>query len=349
MAYQARELARLGYKFVEGPSGLPSDRVLRSTEDSQKGFEYKSQANYDAVGEAVFACIQGLLVSDFGLEALPLPRAGSALGGEAHAVVYATPALLEQTAPLLLLVCGAPPGGAAGIWARSLCINGSTHEGAMFDYILRAQRLGWSVLVANPNANDVAGTPIEGSECPHLHLQTLWRSYVEPSAASCVMIVAHSYGAPSTTHLLKTEDRAKDRIRAIAFTDGWVSPPGTLLCEALPEGADAGGQSDDGASRLARYAELAPAAFQPGSSDLSAWLAEVGRDFTADQRPAGTPVAADKRGVPAVSAGHEKHVSTTHAATEVVFAFLQEGAEGKAAESNAELRTRCPPAGGESA
>mmetsp|Transcript_77196 Transcript_77196/g.196014 ORF Transcript_77196/g.196014 Transcript_77196/m.196014 type:complete len:343 (+) Transcript_77196:1-1029(+) len=340
--YQARELRRLGYQFVPGPSGLPSDLLLRQAADAQQGFQWKGQEDYDAVGDAVVAYVQGQLVALCGLEPLPLPAQNAGEGG-ATTVVYATPSFREQTAPLLVLICGAPPGGSVGVWGRKLCINASLHEGAMFDYIFRAKQLGWSVLVANPNSNEIAGLLVSGSECSHLHLQTMWNAYVAPAAASSVLVVAHSYGACATAHLLKCEANALERIQAIAFTDGWVNPPGNLLREVVPGVA----ASQGSASFLAEVAQLAPLACQPASEAVERRLAEVGRDFVSSQLPAGTPVAADRRGdgVPCVSAGHQEHPSTTHAATEVVFAFLQEGLKGRTATSNDELRERCRSAG----
>ena len=53
---------------------------------------------------------------------------------------------------------------------------------------------------------------------------------------------------------------------------------------------------------------------------------------------AGTPLAAYSEGVCDVSAGHLNHPSTTHSATEVVFAYLQQGVEGQVSMANAELR-----------
>ena len=55
-------------------------------------------------------------------------------------------------------------------------------------------------------------------------------------------------------------------------------------------------------------------------------------------QPPGTPLAAYSEGVCDVSAGHISHPSTTHSATEVVFAYLQQGVEGQVSMANAELR-----------
>lgn len=322
--FAARALRDLGYEYVAGASGGRSDWVLRRAGDAQRGFEWKGQQDYDAVGEAAIAYVQAQLSALCGLVPLPLPPARA----DAHSVVYASPGLEGHRGPLLLLVCGAPPGGGAGVWGRSLCINASLREGSMFDYVFRAQECGWAVLVANPNVSEVNGVPVAGSECPHLHLQTLWEAYVGPSAAACVLVVAHSYGGPAVVNLLKSSSEACGRVRAIALTDGMAFKPGSMLHEVVP----AAEPTQDGAAerlraRLRGYAELAPAAFAPASPAVCARLAEVGRNFVASQLPLGTRAAEDREGMPAISAGHESHPSTTHAATEEVFAFLQRAAD----------------------
>lgn len=339
--FAARELAKLGYEFREG-GGSRSDWVLRQTADSQKGFEWKDQGHYDQLGDAVVSYVQLQLTGLCGLMPLPLPPVPT----EANSVVYASSNFKDHPGPLLLLVCGSAPGGAAGIWGRSLCINKSLEEGAMFDYIFRAEALGWSVVVANPNVNEVNYVPVAGSECPQQHLLTLWKSYIEPSAASRVLVVAHSYGAPNVVHLLKAEASFRERLAAVAFTDGGSFPPGSLLQEVVPSDQDVtkahesgkGTQMEALQRQLASFRLLTPLAFEPASEEVRSCLAEVGRNFLASQQPPGTPLKADHDGVPAVSAGHESHPATTHACREEVFAFLQQGSAGQASLSNNELR-----------
>ena len=214
----APTLADLGYAYVPVPTGDPDDFVLRSADGG--GFEWKGQANYDAVGAAAVAWIREQLVAHCGLHAVPCA------GG---ATAYSSSGLKGSSAPLLLLVCGSAPGGDAGVWGRSLCINDSTRSGAMFGYVRRAQRLGWGVLIADPHGGD---------GCPHAHLAQLWcarspslqaggsmfailtptegwrvgrRSTVEPAAAARVLVVAHSYGGPVAASLLKAgHDTAAD-------------------------------------------------------------------------------------------------------------------------------------------
>ena len=64
------------------------------------------------------------------------------------ATAYVSPAGVgagvDPATPRLLLVHGSMPGGSCGIWGRSLCINVSTLEGAMFDYIRRAHERAYS-------------------------------------------------------------------------------------------------------------------------------------------------------------------------------------------------------------
>ena len=75
--------------------------------------------------------------------------------------------------------------------------------------------------------------------------------------------------------------------------------------------------------RLRRYAELAPAAFQPPSAKVSELVAKVGQNWVSSPAPLGTPEAPNEGScMPLVSAGHESHPSTTHAATESIFEFL---------------------------
>ena len=136
-------LASRGYEYVPGPTGDRSDWVLRKIADGTP-FAFESQQKYDAVGAAVGVWLKERLVSLCGLEPLAdvVPPA----------TLFATPGVRASAAPLLLLVCGSAPGGDAGMWGRSLCINDSTQRGAMFDYIFRAIAAGWGVVVADRTA-----------------------------------------------------------------------------------------------------------------------------------------------------------------------------------------------------
>eukprot|EP00802_Teleaulax_amphioxeia_P015080 Tamp_15163.p1 GENE.Tamp_15163~~Tamp_15163.p1 ORF type:complete len:373 (-),score=59.99 Tamp_15163:445-1434(-) len=315
-------LAALGYAFVPGPSGRASDWVMRNKDDASKGFEWRGQEDYDAVGAAVCGWVRSRLTSACGLEEVS--------AGLEPATAYASPGWRTHAGPFLLLVCGSKPGGTAGVWGRALCINATTHEGAMFDYIARGHAKGWAVLVADPHAD----------ECPHRHLVRLVDLL---PAAGPLLIVGHSYGAAMSLGMLKASPGAQARLKAIALTDGmrW-SPTGwvasSLLHETVPSeeevmrAAEAVAEDKRGMhlkslhsvrARLLGYAELTPAAFQPPTAELLALVAAVGQNWISSAAPLDTPEnAEDGACMPAVSAGHESHPSTTHAATESVFAFL---------------------------
>jgi len=200
----AAALAALGYAYVPGPSGAPSDYVLRKKDDPAEGFEWKGQQDYDAVGAAVNKCIGEMLPVVCGLEPIPL----------APATAFGTPGLAEHAGPLLLLVCGSAPGGDVGVWGRALCINNSLHEGAMFDYIFRAKAAGWAVLVA-----DVHGEPSS------THMRKLWEQVIAPMPSTQLLVVAHSAGAHFSMELFQSTPEARSRLTALALTDGAFGPP----------------------------------------------------------------------------------------------------------------------------
>ena len=333
------------------------------------------------------------------------------------AYVYASAELPESTAPVLLLVCGAAPGGSAGVWGRALCVNADLEQGAMLGCVARAQARGWSVVVADPNVNysetkdekeekeeegvesrdkgeaekgngkgkqsvskDGSKPPaplapparplLAGSESPHRHLATLYKALLASCPARQVLIVAHSYGASSTVAMLKQLDETQlGRIGAVVFTDAYGMP--SWLQEAAPDDDDSdnddamettneGGAASGHAtvaktaaaavagaaagltSELARWKTLAPHAFAPPSPAVLACLRQCGRNYVACRLPAGTPLAPSYHGTPALSAGHESHPATTHAATAHFFDFLDAAAAGHAPAANDALRESCP-------
>ena len=97
------------------------------------------QENYDDLGAAVTAWTKASLATIGGLCPVTVDK---------KATAYVSPAGVgagvDPATPRLLLVHGSMPGGSCGIWGRSLCINVSTLEGAMFDYIRRAHERAYS-------------------------------------------------------------------------------------------------------------------------------------------------------------------------------------------------------------
>ena len=265
--------------------------------------------------------------------------------------MYATPGLASRKAPALVLLCGDVPGGDAGTWSRRLCINDSTLSGAMFEYVTRAQALGWSLVIP-----DLHGA---GDVGPYKHLCDVWRSILAPSEMTQLLMVGHSYGAPIGFGLLKAEAGALERLGAVAFTDGmswdasgWRST--VSVSEAAPsedevqkacENFEATGSGESTAekremyARVLKYSSAEPAAFGVAPPEVCARVHAVSRNYAGSDLPVGTPlkVAADWSIVPQLSAGHSEHGNTTHAAMDSVFAFLERGAAGTAAAANAEL------------
>jgi len=302
-------LAALGYAYVPGPAlslAQPSDWVLRKLNDPTAAFSWDGQDHYDQLGAAAVGWVRGMLCSLCELE--PVPVAG---GG----TIYCSPRLSEQTV-VCLLVCGSAPGGDAGVWGRSLCINGSTADGAMFRYIFECRRRGWAVVVLDPHAG----------ACPHVHLCEAWRA-VDGMASSLarVLIVAHSYGAPLAVHLLKAEPLALARLAGLALTDGmawtpdgWSGKDEHLLCEPTPLPDD----QSRSASQRREWASFAPLAFQPPSASVRARLLEATCNFVASAAEVGSDLTSG-HDIKRRSAGSEKHPSTTAAAEGAVFGFLE--------------------------
>lgn len=200
-------LAELGYKYVRGPTESPNDYVL------SPAFVWKGQDDYNAVAAACVAWVRAALVSMCGLTPLPIKAPGSKPGGAGCALV--SPGIKTHRGPILLLVCGSAPGGDAGVWGRALCINDSTHKGAMFEAVERAHTRGWKVVVADPHGDAVA---------PHRHMHALWAQLaVGPDRQ--LLVIAHSYGASLVIGMLKAAQVAGEdltTVRAVALTDGMV-------------------------------------------------------------------------------------------------------------------------------
>jgi hypothetical protein len=290
--------------------------------------------------------------------------------GLAPAACWASQGWREHGGPTLLLVCGNTPGGEAGVWGRALCINKTTLQGSMFDYIARGLGRGWAVVVADPHTD----------AAPHQHLIRLMEGPL--AGKKQLLVVAHSYGAPCTLGMVKSVPSALQRVDALAFTDGMAWTPAgwtykAILAEPVPSDdeitAEAekqaqkeaqkhsdDGSKDDAASasaaaedlsieldaaklkkkfealrairdRRAEFAQLAPGAFAPPSEEIVAFVRRVGCNFVASPEPLGAAVELESSCTKTVSAAHESHPSTTFTATEGVFALLDEAAAAAAA------------------
>ena len=234
-------------------------------------------------------------------------------------------------------------------------------SGSMFEAIARAKSRGWAVAVADPHG--ITNTS------PHEHCVQLWNQLLKPSDDRPLLVLAHSYGASLTLAMLKAVSAAgadincgaprQNVVLAIALTDGMVLTPrgwkgGAALLheglsalatdEELKEIVDGG--TGDGSTleqlkerraTLQEYVKASPSAFDPPSNAVSELLKSVGRNWVVSEKAVGTRVAVEPpKIVSTVSAGTTAHPSTTHAALDDVFEFLD-----RAAERRKRGRKRC--------
>eukprot|EP01061_Rhynchopus_euleeides_P007835 TRINITY_DN16897_c0_g2_i3.p1 TRINITY_DN16897_c0_g2~~TRINITY_DN16897_c0_g2_i3.p1 ORF type:complete len:522 (+),score=223.75 TRINITY_DN16897_c0_g2_i3:60-1568(+) len=310
-------LRAAGYHYV--PAGkqtalLPreADQLLRQTADSEKGFEWKGQEDYDKLGDAVSGYLYAMLEETYGLRR-------HEMSGDERGEGFVSVPVFEQrldSETVLVLVQGS---GAVtpGMWARSLCINNSLHEGTIFPYIRAAQQRRWGLLVANPN------TEAAGNECAELHTRKLFEKFVLPSPARNVVVVAHSYGGCSMTYFLKTCTQAdRDRISAIAFTDSVHRLRATVPTDAEVAKAEKPEQMKKTKERYERLKGLVPEAFEDPSQEVADFLKLKTRNWVMSKEPLGTPVKDLDEGCPTVSAGHPDHVWTSGTSFPDVFDYL---------------------------
>ena len=113
----------------------------------------------------------------------------------------------------------------------------------------------------------------------------------------------------------------------MVFTDGTaLGGTGTMLQEDAVQNS----------ALLSRFAIAAPLAFSAPSDEVINCLQQVGKNFVSSTLPLDAPVPpkAGAQGslpgkggvrmiIPAVSAGHDSHPSTTHSATAAAWSFLE--------------------------
>ena len=118
----------------------------------------------------------------------------------------------------------------------------------------------------------------------------MWPCENAHCAAERVLIVAHSAGGALTCALFKGAPECRARVAAVAFTDASFDPP--------------------------------PHPYPDDFERHAIMFASVGRNFEASREPLGAIVDAVEERMVNVSAGHESHPATTHAATAAVFLLL---------------------------
>jgi len=209
------KLSKLGYKFV--------DNKLLQNDDSP--FKFLGQQHYEEVGDAVATYIEELLIKE-GLEAVDLSKFANSTPGRLteKPVIYSSPGVWAQDKQqqseksLILLIQGS---GAvrAGQWARSLCINDSLCSGSQLNYIRRIKKMGWDVIVFNPNQPHTYQGPV--SQRVVKNVEFVWERLQESKHQyKDIAIIAHSYGAHHTLNLLDNYPQVREKVKGIAFTDG---------------------------------------------------------------------------------------------------------------------------------
>uniref|UniRef100_A0A6B2LF01 Arb2 domain-containing protein n=1 Tax=Arcella intermedia TaxID=1963864 RepID=A0A6B2LF01_9EUKA len=190
------------------------------------------------MGDVIVKHIQGLMVSEYGLEEVLLPLHPE--DGPKNNI-FVSPNW--QTAERLMLLIQGSGAVRAGQWARALCINESLDIGSVLPYIKECQNLSYGVIVFNPNLNSQpkkapqvlrstfltetsnpfkskpGEVEIPENESPPKHVIYVWDNFVEKSKTK-VSVVAHSAGGHGTCILLKSRAKSfHSKVCGIAFTD----------------------------------------------------------------------------------------------------------------------------------
>jgi len=219
---------------------------LRSIDKEEK-FKFVDQDHYDRMGDFIVREIQDKMMSEpYNLDQVWIPKKEQEEGNNneennndeniAQSNIFLSKDFYNNSNRLMIIICGS---GAvrAGQWARSLCINNELDTGSILPYLEKANKLGFSVIVLNPNFTSATPTPtpttneqqkkkkrneipIKGSETPFNHVLYCYDHFIKNSPAKEIVIVAHSFGGEVTRHLLdKRENELKTKIKAVAFTD----------------------------------------------------------------------------------------------------------------------------------
>lgn len=287
------DIRSLGYEYR-------NDRLVQIGCD--RGYEFKSAGEYDALAEAVCQYIPLLLEEEAGLSPLWLPLGVSP--GEGCPVFVSRG--YEQAEKLLLIIQGSGR-VRAGVWGCSLCINESLGRGTMMPYLQKASEAGYGVMVLNPNENTVEGQKVVGSETFERHVAYVMDKVVTTRCAAAeIDILAHSHGGWALMHYLGRSglDRSAAmlarKIRHIAFTDSYHSrgqlgqlPP---LIRALLNDPQ-------------RCMNFVPHS-SPAGTQVTEWLSQ---EYT---------FTAEEKGCACTSTGVLDHASTNDAAMEAVFELI---------------------------
>jgi hypothetical protein len=277
---------------------------------TNKGFQFRDQAHYDKLADAVLRYVGKLLVDEAGLVPIALPL--DATEGEPKTVVFVSEGI-EKAQKVLVVIQGSGR-VRVGVWGCALCINKDLDQGTMLPYLRTAAEQGYGVLVLNPNENGTYGRPIRGSETPQRHVAYAWKAVVQGRClpGAVIDVVAHSNGGMCLIDFLSCADEESDtqalstdaaaRIRRVVFTDSYHDAR-MLPLEDLPPAVR---------SALAdrtRYVNYVPHP-APLGTPVDSWIS-LGHQMT--QRD---------KGCQCLSAAVEDHAATNQAVLQAAFEFF---------------------------
>jgi len=292
-------LRSLGYEYRDG-------KLLQVGSD--QGFQFKDQDHYDKLANAVLEYVGTQLVEQGNLEALPLPLSASA--SEPTCPIYVSHDVSSYK-KLLLIIQGSGR-VRVGVWGCALCINKDLDQGTMLPQLREAAKLGYGVIVLNPNENAVGRTPLRGSETAEDHVSYVWEHIVTArcAAAETVDVLAHSNGGRALLSFLgraggsgppaAVAADAEKRLRRVVLTDSFHSP------HDLRELGPASQEMLADPSRTVNYVPHSA----PLGTPVTNWVA-LGHAFSQAQR-----------GCPCVSAAVEDHAATNFASLAATFEFF---------------------------
>ena len=302
-------LKKAGYQYVEASTDREADLVLRQAGNASAGFEWKGQEDYDTLGEAVTGYLYEMLTEKYKFDRHDFSEDQKDDEDYEEIPVF-TKNLDAEVIIYLIQGSGAVT---AGMWARSLCINESLHEGTIFPYVRAALDRNWGVVVCNPNIEAT------GSECSEYHTLKVFNKFIKNAPAKEIVWVAHSYGGWSTMYCLRHFKPADiQRIKCVAFTDSVHS----LKNRKLSEAQIARTKNPKHTREILKWKlQLIPETFDDLPADVMSFLKKKSRNWVQSKLPLDTEVGIDE-GVHCVSAGHKDHVWTSGTAFSGVFKFI---------------------------
>ncbi|RIA95330.1 Arb2 domain-containing protein [Glomus cerebriforme] len=222
-----RNLKELGY-CIDGEGKLKTlggEPYKFEVKEKDKAY---NEGLYDVLIELISDWIQESLQKDHGMVRTLLPLGASET--DIHTKIYLSPDYMNNENMIIFIPATS---NTVGIWSRRVLADTSILEGSMIAYTKRARELGFSVVITNPNEvfwykdRGVLVLPkttsefstIPGSESPEDHMDYVFKTFVIPSAAQNIVIVANSYGGHCAIDVMQNNFKElKDRVKAIEFT-----------------------------------------------------------------------------------------------------------------------------------